>query len=247
MSGRPLLALAAFLFLGLSLTACGAQRRPPCPAGEFCLEYGNTGDPTTLDPQLAEVNNELAILRELFDGLFTDTADGSPTPALAQSWQVSPNGRVWTFHMRASSWSDGVPVTANDFVYAYRRMLDPKLGSAYAYLLYVLKNGEAVNEGKAPPEAVGARALDPETLQLTLEHPASYLPQLLKHPAFFPIPAHLVERAGAKWTNPGVMVSNGPYRLVAWRLGDYVRIEKNPHFRRRRKALLRSRQFLSDH
>jgi oligopeptide transport system substrate-binding protein len=232
MSSRPFLALAALLLLGLSLTACGAQRphRAPCPARQRCLEYGNTADPTTLDPQLAETTNESAILRELFDGLFTDAPDGNPTPALARSTQVSPDGLVWTFHLRPSRWSDGAPVTANDFVYAYRRMLDPKTGSAYAYLLYVLKNGRAVNDGKAPPEALGVRALDDETLQLTLEHPASYLPQLLKHQAFYPIPAHLVSRVGAKWSDPGRMVSNGPYRLVAWRLGDYVRIEKNPSF-----------------
>jgi oligopeptide transport system substrate-binding protein len=95
----------------------------------------------------------------------------------------------------------------------------------------VLKNGQAVNEGKMPTDAVGARALDDHTLQLTLEHPAPYLPQLLKHQSFFPVPAHVVEKWKDAWTQPGHFVGNGAYRLVDWRLGDYIRLEKNPLFR----------------
>ena len=233
MSGRFLLLLAGAFCLGLSLTACGPQRvqRQPCPAGQLCLEYGNGGDPQSLDPQIATTTNEAAILRELFDGMFTDGPSGEPIPGVAQSWQTSSDGLVWTFHLRPETWSDGQPVTANDFVYAYRRMLTPATGSSYAYLLYLLKNGQAVNEGKLAPEAVGARAIDDATLELTLEHPASYLPQLLKHQAYFPIPAHLVMQKGDAWKTPGVMVSNGAYTLVSWRLGDYVRIQKNPLYR----------------
>jgi oligopeptide transport system substrate-binding protein len=229
---RPLLALAAILVFGLSLSACQPQRpqRALCPAGQRCLEYGNGGDPLTLDPQLATTVNEAAILRELFEGLYADGPDGAPVPGLAASQEVSADGLVWTFHLKPWRWSDGVPVTADDFVFAYRHMLDPKLGSSYAYLLYVLKNAQAVNAGKAPVETVGAEALDPQTLRLTLEHPAPFLPQILKHQAFFPIPAHLVRQAGSAWVNPGRMISDGPYKLVSWRLGDYVRVEKNPFF-----------------
>ena len=120
--------------------------------------------------------------------MFTDGPDGAPVTGVAQSWEVSPDGLVWTFHLRPEVWSDGQPVTADDFVFAYRHMLDPKTGSTYAYLLYLLKNGQAVNNGQAPPEALGAKALDHQTLQLTLEHPASYLPQLLKHQSLLPDP-----------------------------------------------------------
>jgi oligopeptide transport system substrate-binding protein len=233
MSGRLLLFLVGILGLGLSLTACGPQtaHRQPCPAGELCLEYGNGGDPQSLDPQIATTTNEAAILRELFDGMFTDGPDGGPIPGVAKSWETSPDGLVWTFHLRPEKWSDGQPVTAGDFVYAYRRMLTPSTGSSYAYLLYLLKNGQAVNDGKMPPEAVGAKAIDDETLQLTLEHPASYLPQLLKHQAYFPIPAHLVIERGDAWKTPGVMVSNGAYTLTSWKLGDHVSIAKNPLYR----------------
>ena len=230
MFGRPLLVAAAILVAGLSLTACRPQTRAPCPAGERCLEYGNTSDPQTLDPQLAQTVNEAAILRELFFGLYIDGQDGSPQLGLAESFQTSSDGLTWTFKLKPWRWSDGVPLTADDFVFAYRHMLDPKTGSAYAYLLNVLKNGQEANSGKAPLESIGVKALDAETLQLTLAHPASYLPQLLKHQAFYPVPAHAVRRWGARWVDPSHYVDNGPYVLTAWRLGDYVRIQKNPYF-----------------
>ena len=231
MAARPLL-ITALLILGLSLSACGPQRaaRQPCPAGARCLEYGNTADPTSLDPQIATAVNESAILRELFDGLYTDADDGTPKLGVARSVETSPDGLVWTFHLRPETWSDGVPLTANDFVFAYQHMLNPTTGSSYAYLLYVLKNGEAVNDGRAPLSAVGAKALDDETLQLTLEHPAPYLPYILKHQAAYPIPEHLVRKFGPAWVKPGRMVSNGPYTLAEWSLGDHIRITKNPRF-----------------
>ena len=228
MAARPLL-ITALLCLGLSLSACGPQRatRQPCPAGARCLEFGNTADPISLDPQIATAINESEILRELFDGLYTDADDGTPRLGVAQSAETSADGLVWTLHLRPETWSDGVPLTANDFVFAYQHMLDPKTGSSYAYMLYVLKNGEKVNNG-APAESLGVKALDDETLQLTLEHAAPYLPQLLKHQAFFPIPEHTVRKLGGAWSKPGRMVSNGPYALVEWSLGDHVRIQKNP-------------------
>jgi oligopeptide transport system substrate-binding protein len=231
MSGRSFLVVTAVLFVGLCLSACQPQRvaRAACPAGWKCLEYGNSTDPATIDPQLAQTVNEATILRELFEGVFADGPDGAPVPGVAASWETSPDGLVWTFHLRPESWSDGQPVTANDFVFAYRHMLDPKTGSPYAYLLYVLKNAQAANSGGSLDQ-IGARALDDHTLQLTLEHPASYLPQLLKHQAFFPIPEHVVRRWGADWVKHGHMVSNGAYVLRDWRLGDYLRIEKNPRY-----------------
>jgi len=227
------LAIVAALVAAVSLAACQSQRpvRAPCPAGERCLEYGNNVDPNSLDPQLAQTVPEANVLRELFEGLYADGADGSPVLGAAESVTTSADGLIWTFQLRAARWSDGAPLTAGDFVFAYRRMLDPKTGSAYAYLLYLLKNGKAVNEGAAPPEALGAKAIDDRTLELTLAHPAPYLPQLLKHQAYFPVPAHVVRRWGEAWVKPGRLVGDGAYRLTGFRLGDYVRIEKNPFWR----------------
>jgi oligopeptide transport system substrate-binding protein len=224
--------IAAALSAILCLAGCqkGPQREA-CPTGKLCLEYGNTTEPSSLDPQKITATTEAAIVGELIEGLFTNEPDGSPAPGLAQSWETSPDGLTWTFHLRPSRWSDGSPVTADDFVFAYRRILDPKTASAYAYLVYLLKNGEAINGGKASPDTLGARALDSHTLQLTLEHPAPFLPQFLQHQAYFPVPAKAVKQWGEKWSQPAHYLANGPYRLVAWRLGDYVRIERNPYFR----------------
>jgi oligopeptide transport system substrate-binding protein len=223
--------LAFSLVAAIALAGCQAKvTRPACPAGKACLEYGNNSEAATLDPQKSNLIDEFAIIGDLIMGLTTDAPDASPAPGMATSWETSPDGLVWTFHLRDAKWSDGVPVTADDFVYAYRRILDPKTASIYAYLVYILKNGQALNEGKARPEDLGVRALDSRTLQLTLEHPAPYLPEIAKHQSFFPVPRHVVEKFGDDWVQPGRFVGNGPYKLVSWRLGDYIRVEKNPLF-----------------
>ena len=224
---RALLACALPLLLG---SCQGKAQRPPCPAGKVCLEYGNDSEPLTLDPQKAELVAEAVIIGDLMMGLTTEGPDASVQPGMATKWETTPDGLTWTFHLRAAKWSDGEPVTADDFVFGLRRILDPKTASPYAYMVYLLKNAEAVNEGKASPELLGARALDDRTLQLTLEHPAPYLPEILKHQSFFPAPRHVVDRYGEEWVRPGRYVSNGASRLVSWRLGDHIQVEKNPTF-----------------
>ena len=219
------------LLATLALSACqGAPQRAACPAGKVCLEYGNNAEPQTLDPAKANLVDEASVIGDLMEGLTADSPDAKPIPGAATHWQVSPDGLVWTFHLREARWSDGHPVTAEDFVFGLRRTLDPKVASIYAYLLYVLKGGQAVNEGKAAPETLGAVALDPRTVQLTLEHPAPYLPEVLKHQSFFPAPKHVVEKYGDAWVQPGRYVSNGAFRLVSWRLGDRITVEKNPYY-----------------
>ena len=176
---RVLAGLAAVLLLA----GCqGKVQRPACPAGQVCLEYGNTTEPLTLDPQKATTTTEFAIVGDLIMGLTTDAPDASVQPGAATSWETSPDGLVWTFHLRPGAvWSDGVPVTADDFVYAYRRILDPNTAASYAYLIYIIKNAQAVESHKLPASALGVRAVDKYTLELTLEHPAPHLPELLKH------------------------------------------------------------------
>ena len=226
------------------------QSRPARPAS-CAWSTANTSDPNTLDPQLAQATNESAILRELFEGLYADGPHGEPIPGLAKSAQTSADGLTWTFKLRPWRWSDGVPLTARDFVFAYRHMLDPQTGSSYSYLLYVLKNGAAVSGGHMPLTAGGAQALDDETLQLTLEHPASYLPQLLKHQAFYPIPAHVVQRWGAGWVKQAHYVGDGPYDAEGLAARRLRANREEPPLSGRDSGVLRSRGFLpharSDH
>ena len=127
-------------------------------------------------------------------------------------------------------WSDGVPVTADDFVFSLRRILDPKLASEYASLIYVIKNAQGVNEGKLAADQLGVRALSPKVLEITLEHPAPYLTELAKHQTMLPVPKHVVEKWGDAWTQPANYISNGPYMLKSWTLGDHVNVVKNPRF-----------------
>lgn len=224
--------LSVVALAGLALAACGPQAavRAPCPQGEVCFEYGNGSEPVSLDPHKSTGTWEDRILSEVQMGLTQDDPDGRPIPGMAESWDVSADGLVWTFHLRQAEWSDGVPVTADDFVFSLRRILDPQTASPYASLLYLIENAQAVNEGKAPKEALGVRALGPRELQIRLVHPAPYLPELAKHNTMLPAPKHVVEKWGDAWSRPEHYVGNGPYMVESWRLGDRVTVVKNPRF-----------------
>jgi oligopeptide transport system substrate-binding protein len=149
---------------------------------------------------------------------------------MAERWETSADGLTWRFYLREASWSDGTPVTADDFVFAVRRIMNPETASEYASLLYVIKGAQAVNEGKAAPETIGVRALGPRTLEYTLNNPAPFLPELATHYTMYPVPKHIVEKNPDGWVQPGKYVANGPYTLAENRLGDYVRLVKNPRF-----------------
>ena len=223
-----LAALAVVVLIGLA--SCETKQRSPCPAGKLCMHAANQNDPETLDLPKTSLVIEDNIVSDLFIGLVTDDAKGEPIPGAAESWTTSPDGLTWTFKLRPHNWSDGTPVTAQDFVFSFRRRVDPKTAAQYAYFAYVFKNGQAVNGGKAPLEALGVKALDEHTLEIDLEHPVPYLPQLLKHQVTYPTPEHVVRKWGDAWSQPGHMVSNGPYTLKSWALGDKIKLVKNPGF-----------------
>jgi len=221
-----LLACAAFA----AGCAPGKPARPACPPGKVCLLKGNGSEPATLDPHKATGTWEDNIVSDVIVGLVTDDAAGRAIPGMAERWTTSPDGLTWTFYLRDALWSDGVPVTADDFVFSLRRIMLPDTASEYASLLYLIKNAQAVNEGKAAKETLGVRAITPKVLEITLEHPAPYLLELAKHQTMYPVPRHVVEKWGAAWSQPAHYVGNGPFRLTEWRLGDYVKVVKNPRF-----------------
>ena len=232
---RALRALGNMLILGvaaISFAACSPKgpSRPPCPAGQVCILAGNVSEPVTLDPHKSTGTWEDRIISNLLVGLTESDPEGKAIPGMAERWTTSPDGLVWTFYLRDANWSDGVPVTADDFVFSLRRILLPETASEYASILYLIKNAQEINEGKAPKETLGVRAVSPKVLEITLTHPAPYLPELAKHHTMYPLPRHLVEKLGDKWVEPKNYLSNGPYIVTDWRLGDYVRIVKNPRF-----------------
>ena len=179
-------------------------------------------------PQFAGSSAEINIAGDLMVGLTTLDAAARPIPGIAQGWTVSPDGLIWTFHLRPARWSDGAPVTAGDFVFAWRRLLAPATAARNAELLFILKNARAISAGRLAPMALGVAAPDASTLVLTLEHPAPWLPQFLAHPAASPLPA--VAAHDPHWARPGRYVSDGPYLPAEWVPNDHVRLEKNPRF-----------------
>ena len=191
---------------------------------------GNMAEPDTLDPSLVDATWEMEIANDLIVGLMTMDEHARPIPGMAESWTTSPDGLTWTFKLREAQWSDGTPVTADDFVFAWRRILDPKTASTYSYFIYVIKNAEAINGGKLPPEALGGHALDARTLQMDLVHPAPYLLEILMHTALCPLPRHVVEAKGKAWALPGAYVGNGPFTLSEWVPNGHITLVKNPRF-----------------
>jgi oligopeptide transport system substrate-binding protein len=196
------------------------------------IHRGNLAEPDTLDPQKWFTTYESEILRDLFTGLLQVDAGAKEIPGAAESWEVSPDGLTLTFHLRPDGkWSDGVPVTAEDFVTGLRRCMDPKTASPYANFGYVMKNAKAIADGKLPSEQLGVRAVDPLTLEIVLERPSqTFLWLLAAYPSFAPVPTHVYREKGDAWVLPGNMVSNGPYVLTGWVPNDYVLLTKNPNF-----------------
>lgn len=215
-----------------SLAALAVAAALAMPAfAEQVLYRGNGAEPAALDPHKVTGQWEMNIVGDMLMGLMTEDAAGNPVAGAAESYTVSEDGLVWTWKLRGDAvWSDGEPVTAHDFVFALRRINDPATAAQYASITHVLKNARAINEGKMPKEELGVRAADDVTLEMTLEHPAPYMPSLVTHPTFFPVPEHVVEAVGEQWTQPGNLVSNGPFILQDWRTNDAVELIKNPLF-----------------
>lgn len=204
------------------------------------LILGNGSEPETLDLHLATGQPEHHIFSSLFEGLVAPLPDNPDAngPGAAASWEHSPDFVTWTFHLQPNGkWSDGTPVTAADFAYSYERELTPALAADYAAMLHPLLNAEAFNKGEITDfSKVGVRVIDDHTLQLTLKGPTPFLPSMLKHYSWFPVPRHAIERFGkmtdrdTKWTRPGNMVCNGPFQLKEWRFTHSITVERNPHY-----------------
>src|SRR5262245_41228308 len=227
--GAALFALAA-CGDGSNTKSASAGASNGASGSEVVLRRGNGAEPASLDPHFSIGTWEDNIISDLIVGLTTADAAGKAIPGAATSWETSPDGKTWTFHLRDLQWSDGKPVTAGDFVYSWRRILDPKTAAPYASILYGFKNAQAIGSGKMKPEELGARAIDDKTLELQLENPAPYLPELLMHTTSYPVPQQLVEAKGRDWTKPGSYIANGPYTLAEWVPNDHITLVKNPKF-----------------
>ena len=211
----------ALLLLAISHTAFGAER---------ILHRVGTDDPATVDPQRASLPGEQLILIDLFMSLTTPGMNGRPIPGSAESWTTSPDGKTYLFKLRPNlRWSDGKPMPASDWVWAFQRMLDPKTAYPLASRLFPIKNARAVAMGEKPVAALGVAAVDARTLRIDLENPTPYFVDVIMTAAL-PTPRHIIEKHGAAWTRPENIVGNGPFVLREWRPNGYVRVDRNPNF-----------------
>lgn len=213
--------VSAVLFGGLSGPALA----------EMVFNKGNGAEPTTFDPQRMDVFAEAVVAADLFEGLMTYGADGSPVPGAAESWVVSDDGLTYTFRLRPDGkWSDGTAVAADDFVFSWQRLVDPRTDSPYAAYLDVVANAREIRTGARPPADLDVRAIDARTLRVRLVAPAPYFVTTLTHHATSAISRANIERFGTDAFKPGNLVSSGAYRLTEVVPRDYVKLTRNPNF-----------------
>ena len=211
--------------LATGLCACAVSA-----AAETLYRRGAAGEPATLDPQQTATVVEADVVYDLFEGLLTYDASGALVPGVATSWSASADGLAYVFHLRDAKWSNGEPILASDFVYSFRRLLNPATGAQYANLFYVLKNGEALNKGAAKPDDLGVKALDARTLEIDLERPTPYILGLLAHQTAVPVNPGNVETFGKDFIRPGNLVGNGAYTLTGFTPNESIVLTRNPNF-----------------
>ncbi len=233
---RLLLISAAFL----CLISCQKESQVDRATKEGILLLGNSSDPKSFDPQVVTGVLESNINRALFEGLITfDPREDLAAPG-GVAMEVIPDETftVWTAKLRSDAkWSDGQPVTAEDFAFSYERILSPGLGAKYASMLYFMQGAEDFNTGKNKDfSTVGIKVIDPLTFEVTLRGPTPFFKELLKHYTWYPVPKHKVleygtiAQIGNLWSKPENLVSNGPYRIKSFRRNAHIEVERNPHY-----------------
>ncbi len=184
-------------------------------------------EPSTLDPRKARDLHSQTLAKMFFDGLTRINKDEKPELAIAEKVEITGEGKIYTFTLRSASWSNGDPVTAQDFVYAWTKTLEPHFPTDQAFQLYVIRNAKAAKEGKVSPDQIGIKALDEKTLQVELQYPIPYFLELTALPVYFPIPSK-IDQKNPSWSNNNkTLVSNGPFTLKEWRHNDMLRVVKN--------------------
>lgn len=226
--------LTAAILLALSPATFAAK----VPAGAVLadkqvINIQTTAEAATLDPQKMEGTGESLLGRQLFEGLVTTDELDKLMPGVAERWESANNYQTWTFYLRPDAkWSNGDPVTAHDFVFAWQRLVDPKTASPYASYLEFMKmaNVAEIIAGTKSPESLGVKALDDHTLQLTLTAPVPYADQLTQHTSLYPVHRATVEKFGDEWVKPENLVGNGAYKIKSRVLNEKIEFERSPTY-----------------
>ncbi len=215
-----------FYFLLVLLSSCGKQDSHSVQVARMNIHT----EPPSLDPRKATDVTSISIIKMCFEGLMRLGENSTPECALASSYQVSPDGLVYTFYLRDARWSDGRPITAHDFKESWKTILSPGFPSEFAYELYCLKNARLIKEGAVSIDQLGVRAINPKTLSITLEHPYPHFLMMLTSHAFLAVPSHVQEKFPQWAESPDHYVGSGPFKLKRWQHYYQIVLEKNPHY-----------------
>lgn len=232
--------LMAALFGGINMAQAADVPAGTKLADVQQLVKGNGSEPATLDPQKVEGTPESAILRDLFEGLVSSGPKGEVVPGVAESWETKDN-KHYVFHLRKDAkWSNGEPVTAHDFEFAFKRAVDPKTASPYSWYLEIptIVNASEIIAGKKPADSLGVKAVDDYTFEVQLEKAIPYFVSMLSHTTTYPVPKKVIEKFGDKWTQPGNMVGNGAYVLKEWVVNERIGVERNKNYWNNAKTVI---------
>ncbi len=235
MRKRMIALVSVLLILALAFTACsggtGSEGEGNGEEGKKILRTNNMSEPGSLDPALAQGTHESWVLDHTFEGLMKKDQNGELVEGMAASYELADDEVTYTFTLRDDiTWSNGDPVTAHDFEFSWKRVLDPELAADYAYQLYYLKGGEAYNSGEGSVDDVGVKALDDKTLQVVLESPTAFFLELTSFYTYFPVSKNAVE-SNPDWAkDPSTYVSNGPFKLTEWVHNASITLEKNENY-----------------
>jgi oligopeptide transport system substrate-binding protein len=232
--------LSILLATCVTLTGCGSSETNVVAGNKSgTLYWGNGTEPQSLDPQIATGVPEHHVISAVMEGLvLKDRKTLEPRPGVAKTWDVSNDGRVYTFYLRENAkWSNGDAHTAQDYVWSWWRALQTTLGNQYAYMLFPIKNAKRYYDGETSDFSdVGVKAIDNRTLQVTLTNPTPYFLQLLDHYSLFPVHQATIEKfgradeRGTRWSYEGNLVGNGPYKLEEWKINRHITVTKNPYY-----------------
>ena len=228
---RILSLLAAIaIAVGVLLVFVDKTRDDAAPSVQT-LQRGISSDPESLDPHKMRSVQAGEVMRDIGEGLVTYSVDGKLAPGSAESWSVSDDGLTYTFTIRDNArWSNGDPVTANDFVIAWRRLVNPSTAAFNAHHAEAVANATAITAGEMPTPQLGVKAADARTLVITLSRPTAYFLNLLTYPSLFPVHSGTLRTHGDAFARPGTMLSNGAYKLDAWEPGSVVKLSRNDHY-----------------
>ncbi|MDO8685443.1 MAG: peptide ABC transporter substrate-binding protein [Clostridiales bacterium] len=234
---KLLVFLMVALMLAAIITGCGVKSSQDSVSGV----YGS--EPGTIDPALNQTLDGGIYINHAFEGL-TTVSTGKVEPAIAKSWDVSADGMVYTFHLRDAVWTDGVAVKAQDFEYAWKRVLNPETASPYAYILYYIKGAEAYNSGAGSVDDVMVKAKDDKTLEVILVAPTAFFTQLTAFMTYMPVRQDVIEANPENWTqNPETYVSNGAFKMKEWKHSEELIFENNDKYWDKNNVYLKEIRF----